>query len=68
MKRIACLTAATAAMVGGILYMASALGQTDGDASPIYGVKIPAGYRDWRLISVKQLAGNKLAAARPIGQ
>jgi hypothetical protein len=23
---------------GGILYMASALGQTDGDASPIYGV------------------------------
>jgi hypothetical protein len=29
MKRIACLTAAAAAMAGGILYMASALGQTD---------------------------------------
>jgi hypothetical protein len=64
MKRIACLTPAVAAMVGGILHMASALGQTDGDASPIYGVKIPAGYRDWRLISVKQLAGNKLKQLR----
>ena len=64
MKGIACLTAAAAAMAGGILYMASALGQTDGDVSPIYGVKIPAGYRDWRLISVKQLAGNKLKQLR----
>jgi len=64
MKRIACLSAAAAAMAGGILYMASALGQTDGDASPIYEVKIPAGYRDWHLISVKQLAGNKLKQLR----
>jgi hypothetical protein len=36
------------------------------DASPIYGVKIPAGYRDWRLISIKQLtgAGGKLKQLR----
>ena len=27
----------------------------DEEASPIYGVKIPAGYRDWQLIAVKQL-------------
>jgi cytochrome P460 len=27
------------------------------NASPIYGVTIPDGYRDWRLISVKQLMG-----------
>src|SRR5262249_28245091 len=40
------------------------LTESDGDASPIYGVKIPAGYRDWRLISVKQLAGNKLKQLR----
>jgi hypothetical protein len=64
MKRIACLTTAAAAMTGGILYMASALGQTDEDASPIYGLKIPAGYREWRLISVKQLAGNQLKQLR----
>lgn len=34
------------------------------DASPIYGVKIPAGYRDWRLIAVKQLTGLKLKQLR----
>ena len=27
------------------------------NASPIYGITIPPGYRDWRLISVKQLTG-----------
>jgi Cytochrome P460 len=31
--------------------------QTGSEASPIYGVTIPAGYRDWRLISVRQLTG-----------
>ena len=31
--------------------------QAESNASPIYGVTIPAGYRDWRLISVKQLTG-----------
>jgi hypothetical protein len=36
------------------------------NASPIYGVTIPAGYRDWHLISVKQLtgAGGKLKQLR----
>jgi len=29
----------------------------ESNGSPIYGVTIPAGYRDWRLISVKQLTG-----------
>ena len=31
--------------------------QTESNASPIYGITIPTGYRDWRLISVKQLTG-----------
>jgi hypothetical protein len=31
--------------------------QAEGDASPIYGITIPAGYRDWHLISVKRLTG-----------
>lgn len=40
--------------------------QTESDASPIYGIKIPAGYRDWHLISVKRLtgAGGKLKQLR----
>jgi hypothetical protein len=40
--------------------MESASGQSNGDAAPIYGVKIPDGYRDWRLISVKRLTGKQL--------
>ena len=37
-----------------------------GNASPIYGVTIPAGYRDWRLIAIAQLvgAGGKLKQLR----
>jgi hypothetical protein len=40
--------------------------QAENNASPIYGITIPAGYRDWRLISVKQLtgAGGKLKQLR----
>jgi hypothetical protein len=36
------------------------------NASPIYGVTIPEGYRDWHLISIKQLtgAGSKLRQLR----
>jgi cytochrome P460 len=30
------------------------------EASPIYGVTIPAGYRDWHLISVGRLVGGSL--------
>jgi hypothetical protein len=31
--------------------------QAESNASPIYGVTIPAGYRDWRSISVRRLTG-----------
>jgi Cytochrome P460 len=34
------------------------------NASPIYGITIPAGYRDWRLIAVKQLSGKTLKQLR----
>jgi len=40
--------------------------QAGSEGSPIYGVTIPAGYRDWHLISVKRLtgAGGKLKQLR----
>src|SRR5215468_4427438 len=38
--------------------------QVRSEASPIYGITIPAGYRDWRLISVARLAGVKLKQLR----
>jgi len=40
------------------------LPQAERNASPIYGITIPAGYRDWRLISVARLAGGKLKQLR----
>ena len=55
MKRIAFLLLAVATLAGIVTFMAHASGQSDEDSSPIYGVKIPAGYRDWKLIAVAQL-------------
>jgi hypothetical protein len=55
MKRIGFLLLAVATLAGVGAYMAHASGQSDGDSSPIYGVKIPGGYRDWKLIAVANL-------------
>jgi Cytochrome P460 len=55
MKRIGFLLLAVTALASIVAYMAHASGQSDGDSSPIYGVKIPAGYRDWKVIAVDQL-------------
>ena len=49
---------AVAAVAGVVAYVAPASGQADGEAAPIFGVKIPPGYRDWRLISVAHEEGN----------
>jgi hypothetical protein len=38
--------------------------QAGSNASPIYGITIPAEYRDWRLISVNHLAGANLKQVR----
>jgi hypothetical protein len=63
MRRIALVAVAVTAVAGVAAYMGSASGQSNGDAAPIYGIKIPDGYRDWRLISVKQLTGKQLTGA-----
>jgi len=52
MKRFACTFAAIVALVGVAAYLAPAAGETEGEAAPIFGIKLPDGYRDWRLISV----------------
>src|SRR5216683_4330633 len=46
------------ALAGLVANMAPASGQADGEAAPIFGVTIPPGYRDWRLISVAHEEGN----------
>jgi len=43
---------------GAIALSALVSGHADKDASPIYGVKIPTGYRDWKLISVTHEEGD----------
>jgi hypothetical protein len=59
MNRIAFLLVAVAAVAGVIALTAPAFGHADEAASPIYGVKIPDGYRDWKLIAVTQLVTAK---------
>jgi len=51
------------AMMGGVVVskvpaFEQAGGEADGQATPIYGIRIPRGYRDWSLISVARIGGN----------
>jgi hypothetical protein len=50
------LAAATSVSVDGSA--AFTAGQTNDNSSPIYGVTIPAGYRQWELVSVAHEAGD----------
>jgi hypothetical protein len=67
MKRIAFLmfvVAAAAVVVGST---APVSGQGDGKAAPIFGIKIPPGYRDWRFVSVAHEEGNLHSFAAILG-
>jgi hypothetical protein len=57
MKRIAFLLIAVAALARVVAFTAPASGNTDEEA-PIFGITIPPGYRDWKLISVAHEEGN----------
>ncbi|MFZ0277943.1 MAG: cytochrome P460 family protein [Candidatus Sulfotelmatobacter sp.] len=58
MKRIAFLLVAVATLAGVVFLRAPASGHADEEAAPIFGIKIPPGYRDWKLISVAHEEGN----------
>ena len=55
MRRSIIILVAVVALGGIVVYMAAASERGDGEAAPIYGVRIPAGYRDWKLIAVDHL-------------
>jgi hypothetical protein len=57
MKRIVFALAGIGALTCAVATTAPVSGQSEGEAAPIYGIKLPQGYRDWHLISVKQLTG-----------
>jgi hypothetical protein len=58
MKRTPFLLVASAAAVLMFASTPSRSGQASEEAAPIYGLKVPAGYRDWKLISVGRVGGN----------
>src|SRR6202453_3443090 len=58
MKGFAYLLIAVVAMTGVVVYMAHPSGRSDEEADPIFGIKIPPGYRDWKLISWAHEEGN----------
>lgn len=64
--RIAFLVVAVAAAVG-VVPWAPLSGHADDQAVPIFGIKIPPGYRDWRLISVAHEEGNLHSFAAVLG-
>jgi hypothetical protein len=58
MKGFAYLLVAVVALTGVVVYVAHASGRSEGEADPVFGITIPPGYRDWKLISVAHEEGN----------
>jgi hypothetical protein len=58
MKWVAFLLVAVATVAGVVGASALASRHADEEVVPIFGIKIPPGYRDWRLISVAHEEGN----------
>jgi len=57
MRRIVFAAFAAAALTSIVAYTFEASGQTDSEAAPIFGIKLPPGYRTWSLISVAHEEG-----------
>ena len=55
MTRIVSLLIAITTMAGVLASVGRASGTDNAQASPIYGVTIPPGYRDWKMIAANQL-------------
>ena len=58
MKRIAFLLVTVATTAGIVVSIAPAAGRAEDKTSPLYGITIPAGYRQWELVSVAHEAGD----------
>jgi len=67
MKWILFLLVAVLASAGVFIATAPASGQSAGEAVPIFGIKIPPGYRDWKFVSVAHEEGNLHSFAAILG-
>jgi Cytochrome P460 len=52
------LLGAVVALAGVVVYLAHATGNAGDEADPLFGIRIPTGYRDWKLISVAHEEGS----------
>jgi hypothetical protein len=67
MRQTAVGLLAVTAVASVVICLACASGQADEQAAPIFVDKIPAGYRDWKLISVAHEEGNLHSFAAMLG-
>jgi len=58
LRRIVLFLLAVVTMVGTIALFVPVMGHAAQDVSPIYGIAIQEGYRDWKLVSVAHEEGN----------
>jgi hypothetical protein len=58
MKRLVVIAYLGAAAAFVVTLTQMATGRADDESSPIFGVKIPAGYRQWELVAPSHEAGN----------
>jgi hypothetical protein len=57
-KGMVFLLSTAAALAGPAVHMARATGEAAADTAPLFGIRVPSGYRDWKLISVAHEEGN----------
>jgi len=58
MRRMTFLLIGVAAVAGAVAFLAPGTGHADQEAAPVFVTTIPAGYRDWKLVSVAHEEGN----------
>ncbi|HEX8805850.1 MAG TPA: cytochrome P460 family protein, partial [Candidatus Aquilonibacter sp.] len=57
MKKSTLLLIAVVVLIGVSTYIANRPKSSDSAAAPVFGIKVPPGFRDWRVISVAHEAG-----------
>ena len=67
MKPKSALAMAAATLASVIAYLATMSGQAEENSAPVYVTQIPAGYRDWKVISVAHEEGNLHSFAIVLG-
>lgn len=58
MKRKSALIIAAATLGSAVAYLAATSGRADESSTPAYVTRIPAGYRDWKVVSIAHEEGN----------